>query len=110
MENLNSRRNYPLLGMNHLIGKYGRMHMDYLRQCHPDLYQQLILQGTLNQYLSEADNRAQRMMGSLIRDMIRQEGVTEQMKSDDPLMWTARINTIRERAEEIVMDEVVRAL
>ena len=86
------------------------MHMDYLRQCHPELYQQLTLQGTLNQYLSEADNRAQRMMDNLIRDMIRQEGVTEQMKADDPLLWTAGINSIRERAEEIVMDEVVRAL
>lgn len=110
MENLNSRRNDPLLGMNHPIGKYGRMHMDYLRQCHPDLYQQLILQGTLNQYLSEANDRAQRMMDSLIRDMILQEDVTEQMKAADPLMWTARMNSIRDRAKEIVMQEVVRAL
>ena len=84
--------------------------MDYLRQCHSDLYQQLILQGTLNQYLSEADNRAQRMMDNLIRNMIRQEGVTEQMKADDPLLWTASMNSIRERAEEIVMDAVVRTL
>ena len=84
--------------------------MDYLRQCHSDLYQQLILQGTLNQYLSEADNRAQRMMDNLIRDMIRQEGVTEQMKADDPLLWTASMNSIRKRAEEIVMDAVVRTL
>ena len=110
MENLNSRRNDPLLGMNHPIGKYGHMHMDYLRQCHPDLYQQLIHQGTLNRYLSEAENRAQWMMDSLIRDMIRQEGITEQMKSDNPLLWMARINSIRNRAEEIVMEEVVRAL
>ena len=109
MENLNSRRNDPLLGMNHPIGKYGRM-LEYLRQCHPDLYQQLILQGTLNQYLSEANDRAQRMMDSLIRDMILQEDVTEQMKAADPLMWTARMNSIRDRAEEIVMEEVVRAL
>ena len=110
MENLNSRRNDPLLGMNHPIGKYGRMHMDYLRQCHPNPYQQLILRGTLNQYLSESDNSAQRMMDSLIRDMIRQEGVTEQMKADDPLLWAARMNSIRDRAEEIMIDEVVRAL
>ena len=70
----------------------------------------LIHQGTLDQYLSEADDRAQRMMDSLIRDMIRQESVTEQMKSDDPLLWTARMNSIRDRAEEIVMEEVVRAM
>ena len=49
-------------------------------------------------------------MDSLIRDMIRQEGITEQMKSDDPLLWTARMNSIRDRAEEFVMEEVVRAL
>ena len=84
--------------------------MDYLRQCHSDLYQQLILQGTLNQYLSEADNRAQRMMDNLILDMIRQEGVPEQMKADDPLLWTASMNSIKKRAEEIVMDAVVRTL
>ena len=110
MENLNSERTNHFSDMQHPIGKYGRMHKDYLRQCHPDLYQQLILQGTLNQYLSEADDRAQRMMDSLIRDMIQQEGVTEQMKADDPLMWTARMNSIRDRAEEIVLEKVVRAL
>ena len=70
----------------------------------------LIHQSALNRYLSEADDRAQKMMDSLIRDMILQEGITEQMKSDDPLMWTARMNSIRDRAEEIVMQEVVRAL
>ena len=70
----------------------------------------LIHQGTLNRYLSEAEDRAQRMMDSLIRDMIQQEGITEQMKSDDPLLWTARMNSIRNRAEEIVMKEVVRTL
>ena len=49
-------------------------------------------------------------MDSLIRDMIRQEGIAEQMKSDDPLLWTARKNSIRDRAEEMVMDEIIRAL
>ena len=110
------KNNLCLERVNHLpdtkqpIGKYGHMHMDYLRQCHPHLYQQLILQGALNRYLSEAEDRAQKMMDSLIREMIRQEGITEQMKSDDPLLWTARMNSIRERAEEIVMEAVVRAL
>ena len=108
--NLNIETTNRLPDMNHPIGKYGRMHMDYLRQCHPDLYQQLILHGTLDKYLSEADDRAQKMMNSLIRDMVRQEGVTEQLKADDPLLWTARMNSIRDRAEEIVMDEVVKAL
>ena len=108
--NLNIETTNRLPDMNHPIGKYGRIHMDYLQQCHPDLYQQLILQGTLNPYLSEADNRARKMMNSLIRDMILQEGVTEQMKADDPLLWTARMNSIRDRAEEIVLDTVVRTL
>ena len=110
------KNNLCLERVNHLpdtkqpIGKYGHMHMDYLRQCHPHLYQQLILQGALNRYLSEAEDRAQKMMDSLIREMIRQEGIKEQMKSDDPLLWTARMNSIRERAEEIVMEAVVRTL
>ena len=49
-------------------------------------------------------------MDNLIRDMIRQERVPEQMKADDPLLWTASMNSIRKRAEEIVMDAVVRTL
>ena len=49
-------------------------------------------------------------MESLIRDMIRQEGIIEQMKSDDPLLFTARMNSIRDRAEEIVMEAVIRTL
>ena len=51
-----------------------------------------------------------RLVHSLIRDMIRQEGVTEQMKSDDPLLWAAKMNSIRNQAEEIVIEEVVRTL
>ena len=107
--NLNTGSTYHLPDTSHPIGKYGHMHMDYLRQCHSDLYQQLIHQGTLNRYLSESEDRAQRMMDSLIRDMIRQEGITEQMKSDDPLLWTARMNSIRNCAEEIMM-EALRTL
>ena len=84
--------------------------MDDLRKCHRNLYQELILQVALNRYLSETEGRVQRMMDSLIRNMIRQEGITENMKSDDPLLWTARMNSIRNRAKEIMMEEVVRAL
>ena len=105
---LNTGSTHHLPDTGHPIGKYGHMHMDYLRQCRPGLYQQLIHEGTLNRYLSEAEDRAQMMMDSLIRDMIRQEGITEQMKSDNPLLWTARMNSIRNRAEEIVMKSVVR--
>ena len=95
---------------SHPIGKYGHIHMDDLRKCHRNLYQELILQVALNRYLSETEGRVQRMMDSLIRNMIRQEGITENMKSDDPLLWTARMNSIRNRAKEIMMEEVVRAL
>ena len=49
-------------------------------------------------------------MDSLIRDMIRQEGVTEQMKANDPLLWAVRMNNIRDRAEEIMIEEAIRAL
>ena len=51
-----------------------------------------------------------RLVHSLIRDVIRQEGITEQMKSDDPLLWKARMNSIRNQAEEIVIEEIVREL
>ena len=62
---------------SHPIGKYGHIHMDYLRKCHRNLYQKLILQVTLNRYLSDTEGTAQRMMDSLIRNMIRQEGMQD---------------------------------
>lgn len=92
------------------IGKWGRMHREYLKEQHPRLYQRLILNGTLGRHLAYADGRATAMLESLITQMVKQEGVTEQLKAEQPMVWVGRMNSIRSRAEEIVMEEVINTL
>ena len=92
------------------IGKWERMHREYLKEQHPSLYQQLILNGTMGRHLAYADGRATAMLESLITQMVKQEGVTEQLKAEQPMEWVGRMNNIHSRAEEIVMTEVINAL
>jgi hypothetical protein len=92
------------------IGKWGRMHREYLKEQHPSLYQRLILNGTMGRHLAYADGRATAMLESLITQMAKQEGVTEQLKAEQPMEWVGRMNNIRSRAEEIVMEEVINTL
>ena len=92
------------------IGKWGRMHREYLKEQHPRLYQRLILNGTMGRHLAYADGRATAMLESLITQMVKQEGVTEQLKAEQPMVWVGRMNSIRNRAEEIVMEEVINTL
>lgn len=92
------------------IGKWGRMHREYLKEQHPRLYQRLILNGTMGRHLAYADGRATAMLESLITQMVKQEGVTEQLKAKQPMVWVGRMNSIRSRAEEIVMEEVINTL
>ena len=92
------------------IGKWGRMHREYLEEQHPSLYQRLILNGTLGRHLADANDRATAMLESLIAQMARQEGITEQLKAEQPMVWVGWMNNIRKRAEEIVMEEVITTL
>ena len=92
------------------IGKWGRMHREYLKEQHPSLYQRLILNGTMGRHLAYADGRATAMLESLITQMVKQEGVTEQLKAEQPMVWIGKMNNIRMRAEEIVIEEVINTL
>ena len=92
------------------IGKWGRMHREYLKEQHPSLYQRLILNGTMGRHLAYADGRATAMLESLITQMVKQEGVTEQLKAEQPMVWIGKMNNIRIRAEEIVIEEVINTL
>ena len=69
------------------IGKWGRMHMKYLEAEHPGLYERLILKGTLNRHLADANERAIRMLERLIVQMAAQEGITESLKKAQSLEW-----------------------
>ena len=89
------------------LGKYGRMRHTYLREHCPGLYQQLVLSGQLRAHLLEFDQICRERMERIISRMAKAEGVNEQLKASDQLAWASRMNNIRQRAEEIVLDELV---
>ena len=92
------------------IGRWGRMHRAYLEAEHPGLFEQLILNGTLDRHLANAEERARTMLERLISQMARQEGITEKLKATDQMEWVRQMNSIRSRAEEIVREEVINTL
>ena len=92
------------------IGRWGRMHRAYLEAEHPGLYERLILNGTLDRHLADAEERARAMLERLISQMARQEGITEGLKATDQMKWVQRMNSIRNRAEEIVKQEIINTL
>ena len=93
-----------------LIGKWGRMHMKYLEAEHPGLYERLILNGTLYRHLADANERAVSMLERLIEKMAAQEGIKESLKEAQPLEWVGRMNSIRSRAEEVILHEIILTL
>ena len=92
------------------IGKWGRMHEAYLKEAHSLLYHQLIQNGTLRKHLSEVDVRASIMLERMISEMAKQEGITERLKAEQPMVWVGMMNNIRNRVEEIVRQEVIDTL
>ena len=92
------------------IGRWGWMHRAYLEAEHPGLFEWLILNGTLDKNLADAEERAKEMLDKLIRQMARNESVTENLKATDQMEWIRRMNSIRNRAEEIIIDEVINRL
>ncbi len=89
------------------IGKYGRMHKRYLKEHRRVLYTNLLVTGKLDQHLAEIDGACEARMELLISQMAKQEGVTEALKAADQMEWVRRMNSIRSRAEEIVLSELV---
>ena len=89
------------------IGKWGRMHLAYLKEHKPGLYSHLILSGKLYRHLAELNDQAQARLEVIIQQMQRSEGVDERMKAQDQMLWVGRMNSIRERAEEIILAELI---
>ena len=89
------------------IGKYGRMRMRYLKEHRPVLYSNLLLSGKLFQHLVEIDEACEERLALLTRQVAKREGVTEQLKAADQIEWVRRMNSIRSRAEEVVLSELV---
>lgn len=89
------------------IGKYGRLRQTYLREHRPTIYHAMLLNGTLNRHLAETDQTCSERMERIIAQMAEREGVTEALKASAQLEWVGRMNNIRNRAEEVVLAEVV---
>ena len=89
------------------LGKWGMMYKDYLRKHNPVLFATLLTQGKLYQHCARIDTQAQQMFNTLVTQMIKNENITEHLKSQNQLKWVQRMNSIQERANEIVCKELI---
>ena len=89
------------------LGKYGRMRKRYLKEYRPGPDNNLLTTGRLDQHLAEIDETCEERMELLTSQMAKQEGVTEALKAADQMAWVRRMNSIRNRAEEIVLHELI---
>ena len=89
------------------IGKYGRMRKHYLKEHRRVLYTNLLVTGKLFQHLAEIEHVCEERMDLLTRQMAEREGVTEALKAADQMEWVCRMNNIQNRAEEIVLSELI---
>lgn len=96
-----------LLEEHRLIGKYGRMHRKYLREVHSARLNTLILTGELWIYLADLNEQSQERLDTIMEQMKVAEGVTEKLKRTRQMKWVQRCNNIYNRAEEIVLHEMI---
>ncbi len=89
------------------IGRYGRMRMNYLQENRPGLYTCLILSGKLYAHLAEIDQTSRERIEGMIPRMAKAEGIDEKLKARDPMAWVASMNSIRHRAEENILTELI---
>ena len=89
------------------IGKWGRMHREYLKEHHSIQYTKLVLACQRWTYLADLIEQAQERLDRIIQQMQEAEGITEAMKGENPILWVKHMNSIRNRAEEIILRELV---
>ena len=89
------------------IGKYGEMRRQFLREHRPNLFDLMLLEGTLHSHLADMDTEARQMVEDTINQMARQQGVDEALKRADPLTWAGRMNAIKNAAEEAVLPDLL---
>ena len=92
---------------NRPIGKFGRLHREFLKEKYPARYSELILSCELWSYLADVNEQVQERLDTIIAQMKVVEGVTEELKAHNQMEWVRRCNSIRNRAEEIVLSEIV---
>lgn len=89
------------------IGVWAMRHKRYLKQNHKVRYYNLLTCGKLNSYLADIEEQAQNLFSRLVKDLAEKENVTEKLKSDSPMLWVQKMNNIRNRAMEIVNEQVI---
>ena len=89
------------------LGKYGRIRKRYLKEHRPVVYSQLLVSGKLFSQLREIDGTCNARMELLIKQMANAENVTESLKAENQMEWVARMNGIQNRAEEIILEELI---
>lgn len=94
---------------NKPIGIWGQRHRTYLKEHRKATYTTMLTEGKLNSYLADIDKQAQERLETLVEQMKRAEGITEQLKSENAMEWVRKMNNIRHRAEEIVYSEIIYA-
>ena len=97
---------YPQLSLeqktDYVIGKYGIMRGEYMMKCQRYEYLKLLMDGTWNQYLHDVDEECHREAELAVRRIVEKEGVTEQLKKENPMEWVRRVNGIKQRVEESI--------
>ena len=102
---------YPDLALpeqtKHPIGKYGRMRLDYLKKHRRGTYTTLLTSCTLNQHLYEIEQETKRQLDLTLSRLVKERGITEEIKATNPLLWVQKMNNAKHCAEEIVLNEVI---
>lgn len=97
---------FPKSEENH-VGIYSELHLHFLQERRRLTYINLLTSGVLNEYLSEIGKQARKHFCRIVKQLKTTQGITEQLKEDNPIEWTKRMNCIRQQAEEIVLNELI---
>ena len=89
------------------IGMWGRKRLRYIKEHHRALYTSLLISSKLNSHLAEINNRATEMFDWLVKQLAEKEGITEQLKATDQMAWVGAMNNVRNRAEELILTELI---
>ena len=102
---------YPDLALpqqtNYPIGKYGKLRLDYLKKHRRGTYTALLTSCRLNQHLYESEQEAKRQIDFILSRLVKELGITEELKATDPLRWTREMNNAKYCAEEIMLNEII---
>lgn len=102
---------YPELTLpeqtNYRIGKYGDLHLEYIKKHRRGTYSHLLMTGRLNEYLHSIDERARKTVNEMVARLAAERGVNEALKAENALLWVQEMNNCKSAAEEIILQEVV---